>query len=90
MAQRHKRSISLPPELDAAIERAAKAGGTTVSAWLAETAAHQLKLEAGRRAIAEWEAENGALTAEERAEGRAVARRALGLDAPRQRPRKSA
>ena len=62
MAQREKRSVSLPPDLARAVEQAAKAEGTTFSAWLAETAAHRLKLEAGRQAIAEWERENGPLT----------------------------
>ena len=77
MAQRHKRSISLPPDLGKAIEAAAESG-TTVSAWLAATAAHRLRLEAGRRGIAEWEAEHGALTADELAEGLARARALLG------------
>ena len=80
VAQREKRSISLPPELARAVEEAARAEGTTFSAWLAQTAAHRLKLEAGRQAIAEWERENGALTPEERAEGRARARALLGRD----------
>jgi hypothetical protein len=80
MAQREKRSISMPPELARAVEEAARAEGTTFSAWLARTAAHRLKLEAGRQAIAEWERENGALTAQERAEGWARARRSLGRD----------
>jgi len=50
----------------------------TVSAWLAATAAHQLRLEAGRRGIVEWEAEHGALIAEELVEGLARARTLLG------------
>jgi hypothetical protein len=78
VAQRHKRSISLPPDLDRQIEAAAAESGTTVSAWLAATAAHRLRLEAGRRAIAEWEADNGALTAEELADGLARARALIG------------
>lgn len=78
MAQRHKRSISLPAELADAIERAARAEGTTVSGWLADTAAHRLRLEAGRRAIAEWEADHGPLTTDELAEGLARARALLG------------
>jgi hypothetical protein len=81
MAQREKRSISLPPELARAVDDAARAEGTTFSAWLAQTAAHRLKLEAGRRAIAEWELENGPLTSEELASGRARARALLGRDA---------
>jgi hypothetical protein len=43
MAVRQKRSISLPPELAKAIDQAASAEGTTVSAWLADTAAHRLR-----------------------------------------------
>jgi hypothetical protein len=78
MAQRHKRSISLPPDLDRQIEAAAAESGTTVSAWLATSAAHRLRLEAGRRAIAEWEADHGSLTAEELADGLARARALLG------------
>jgi Arc/MetJ-type ribon-helix-helix transcriptional regulator len=78
VGQREKRSVSLPPELARAVEDAARAEGTTFSAWLAQTAAHRLKLEAGRQALAEWERENGALTEAELAEGRARARSSLG------------
>jgi hypothetical protein len=48
------------------------------SGWLAETAAHRLRLDAGRRAVTAWEREHGALTADERAEGLARARALLG------------
>ncbi len=78
MAVRDKRSVSLPPELAEAIDKAAAEEGTTFSAWLAETAAHRLRLEAGRRGLAAWEKEHGPLTAEELAEGLARARAALG------------
>jgi hypothetical protein len=78
MAHRHKRSISLPPDLADDIERAAESDGKTVSKWIAETAAHRLKLEAGRRAIAAWELDHGALTATELADGLARARALLG------------
>lgn len=81
MAIRQKRSISLSPELAEAIDRAAAAEGTTVSGWLAATAAQRLRLEAGRQAIAEWEVENGPLTSEELAEGQARARALLGRPA---------
>jgi hypothetical protein len=90
MAQRHKRSISLPPALDDAIARAALASHTTVSAWLAETAARRLRLAAGHKAIAEWEMDQGPLTAAELAEGLERARRLLGRDATHRRGRKSA
>lgn len=78
MAVREKRSISLRPDLAADIEKAAAETGTTFSGWLAETADHRLRLEEGRKGIQAWEAENGPLTDEERAEGRARARRSLG------------
>jgi len=80
MAQREKRSISLPPELASAIADAAAQEGATVSAWLAETAARRLRLEAGQRALAEWEDEHGPLTDEERADGLLRARSLLGRD----------
>ena len=77
MTRRAKRSISLPPELAAQVERAAAEMGTSVSSWLAETAAHRLKIEAGLAGVAAWEAEAGALTDDERAEGEAWARQVL-------------
>ena len=79
MARRRRRSISLPPEMDEAVEIAAT-NETPVSAWLAETAAQRLSLAAGRDALAEWEAEQGALTPEELARGLARARASLGRD----------
>lgn len=77
MAPSSKRSISLPPELDAAVEQAAALAGTSISAWLAETAAHRLRLEAGWHGIEAWESDNGRLTVEELAEGRRRARALL-------------
>lgn len=78
MAQRDKRSISLPPEMAEAIDRAAAQGGTTFSAWLADTAAQRLRLEAGRQGITEWEREHGPLTADELAKGHERAWALLG------------
>ena len=86
MAQRQKRSISLPADLADAIDVAATAEGTTVSAWIAETAAHRLRLDAGRQGVAEWERQHGALTPDEVADGLARARAMLR----RQPSRKSA
>ncbi len=77
MAQRTKRSISLPPAVAEAVEATAAAEGTTVSAWLAGMASRQLKLAAAQRDVAAWAAEIG-LTAAELAEGRDRARRSLG------------
>jgi hypothetical protein len=69
MAQRQKRSISLPPDLAEAIDRAAEDDDTTFSAWLADVARDRLRLLSGKRGLEEWEAENGALTEAELAEG---------------------
>ena len=74
MAQRQKRSISLPSDLGDAIDQAATAAGTTVSAWIAETAAHRLRIDAGRQGVAEWERQHGGLTPDELADGLARAR----------------
>lgn len=65
MAKREKRSISLPPDLSAAIDEAAAAEGKTVSAWIADVIDHRLRIDAGLRGVAEWEAEHGAFTEEE-------------------------
>jgi hypothetical protein len=78
VAGREKRSVSLSPELAEAIARAAADDGTTFSGWLAATAAHRLRLEAGRRGLAAWEDDHGPLTAKELADGLARARAALG------------
>jgi hypothetical protein len=89
MAKRTKRSVSLSPDLAAAIERAAAARGETFSGWLAATAAHRLRVEAGRRGLAEWERVHGALTDAELVDGRIRARALLGLPKT-ERKRKSA
>lgn len=73
----------MPAELADAIDKAAADDGTTFSAWLADTAAHRLQLEAGRRGLVEWEREHGPLTAEELADGLARARSLLGRSNPR-------
>jgi hypothetical protein len=78
VAVRQNRSISLPPELDQAIERAAELEGTSVSGWLAGVAAHRLRMQAGWEGLEAWEREHGALTPDELAEGRARARASLG------------
>jgi hypothetical protein len=90
MAQRSKRSVSLPGDLAAAIDQAAASTGTTFSGWIAETAAHRLRLDAGRRGLLQWERENGPLTAAELAEGRARARALLRRAPARRASRRSA
>lgn len=77
VAQRQKRSISLPSDFADAIRVAAAAQGTTVSAWIAEAAAHRLRLDAGRQGVAEWERQHGPLTPDEIADGLARARAML-------------
>ncbi len=77
MGQRQKRSISLPSDLADAIDQAATAEGTTVSAWIADTAAHRLRIDAGRQGVAKWERQHGALTLDELADGLARARAML-------------
>ncbi|MGH9186838.1 MAG: hypothetical protein ACRD0U_13635 [Acidimicrobiales bacterium] len=84
---REKRSVSLPADLAEAIDKAAADDGTTFSAWLADTAAHRLRLGAGRRGLAAWEKEHGPLTPEELADGLARARSALGRSGSRSRRR---
>ena len=78
MAQRDKRSVSFPADLAKAIDEAAAASGTSFSGWIAQTASHRLRLEAGRRGVAEWEAEHGPLSEQEIVEGLARARELLG------------
>jgi len=87
---RDKRSVSLPAELAQAIDGAAARDGTTFSGWIADTAAHRLRLEAGRRGIAEWEREHGPLTADELAEGLVRARSLLGLTTTKRLSRRPA
>jgi hypothetical protein len=80
MAQREKRSISLPRDLAAAIDRAAASEGTSVSAWIASTAEHRLRLDAGRAGIEAWEEEFGELSEAELDDGHRRARAALGRE----------
>jgi hypothetical protein len=77
MTVRQKRSISLPPELDEAVETAAAESGTSVSGWIADTVQRRLRIEAGLTAVANWEAEHGALTSAELAEAEERVRLAL-------------
>jgi hypothetical protein len=62
MAVRKKRSISLPPDLDAEIAAAAAHAGMTYSSWLAATALKEFAIRAGLAAVAQFEDEHGAFT----------------------------
>jgi hypothetical protein len=77
MAVRKKRSISMPPELDAEIATAAASEGLTYSAWLAETARKEFTIRAGLAAVSEFERDHGSLSAAEMAEADQWAAQAL-------------
>jgi len=68
MAIRRKRSISIPPELDAEIAAAARAAGVSYSAWLAQTAQKEFIIRAGLEAVSQYEAEHGSFSPDEIAE----------------------
>ena len=65
MAVRKKRSISMPPDLDAEIAAAAAQAGMSYSAWLAATARKEFTIRAGLAAISQFERDHGVFTAEE-------------------------
>jgi hypothetical protein len=65
MAVRKKRSISMPPELDAEIAAAADQAGMSYSAWLADTARKEFTIRAGLAAVSQFEQDHGAFSAAE-------------------------
>lgn len=77
MAVRKKRSISMPPELDAEIAAAAAEAGLSYSAWLADTARKEFTIRAGLAAVSQFEQDHGAFTAEEIADADAWAAGAI-------------
>jgi hypothetical protein len=77
MAVRKKRSISMPPDLDAEIAAAAARAGLSYSAWLAETARKEFAIRAGMAAVSQFEQDHGAFTAEELADADAWAAKAV-------------
>lgn len=77
MAVRRKRSISLPPDLDARVEAAA-AEGIAASAWLARSTEDRLLLADGLKAMAEWQEEHGEFTAQARRAARQQVARIAG------------
>jgi hypothetical protein len=80
VAVRKKRSISLPPDLDAEIAAAAEQAGMSYSAWLADTARKEFTIRAGLTAISSYEHEHGPFTPEELAEADEWAARAIRRD----------
>jgi hypothetical protein len=62
MAVRKKRSISIPPELDAEIAAAAQDAGMSYSAWIAQTARKEFIIRAGLEAVRQYEDEHGQFT----------------------------
>jgi hypothetical protein len=77
MALRKKRSISMPPDLDAEIAAAAADAGLSYSAWLADTARREFTIRAGLAAVSQFEQDHGPFTAEETADADEWAGRAI-------------
>ncbi len=68
MAVRKKRSISVPPELDAEIATAAAQEGMSYSAWLAGIARKEFTIRAGLAAVSQFERDHGSFSAAEMAD----------------------
>ena len=77
VAVRKKRSISMPPDLDAEIAAAAALAGMSYSGWLADTARKEFTIRAGLAAVGQFEQDHGAFTPEELAEAQQWAATAL-------------
>jgi hypothetical protein len=58
-------SVTMPPEVGAAVRDAAAREGTSVSNWLTAAAAQRLRNELLGAALDQWEAEQGPFTDEE-------------------------
>jgi hypothetical protein len=61
-------SITLDPKLGAAVRRAARRAGMSLSAWIAAATADRVRNEILGQALDEWEAEDGAFSEAELAE----------------------
>lgn len=72
-----KKSVSLPEDVAETVAQYAREEGTTVSGWLSELAAHEIRIREGLKAVEEWEAENGPFTEEETQEGQRILRELL-------------
>jgi hypothetical protein len=68
VAVRKKRSVSIPPELDAEIAAAAQDAGMSYSAWIAQTARKEFIIREGLEAVGPYEAGHGPFTPDEIAE----------------------
>ena len=60
-----KLAVTVDADVHAKVIRAARAEGTSVSAWMTTAARRALLVRDGLAAVAEWEAEHGAFSAEE-------------------------
>jgi hypothetical protein len=58
-------SLTMDPELGAAVRQAAERSGMTVSAWISKAAADRVRNELLGIALQRWEEEDGPLTEEE-------------------------
>jgi hypothetical protein len=76
-------SLTMDPDLGAAVRQAAEREGMTVSAWLSKAAAERVRNELLGIALQRWEEEDGPFTEEELDD----AREELGF--PRRNPRKA-
>ena len=65
MAQVDRLSVTMPPEVGAAVRGAAAREGTSVSNWLAAAAAQRLRNELLGAALDHWEAEQGPFSDDE-------------------------
>lgn len=66
-----KLSISMAPNLGDDVRAAAERAGMSVSAWLAQAAAAELRRQALRDFLADWQAKHGRITTAELAKARA-------------------
>jgi len=66
-----KLSISMSPDLGEDVRAAAERAGLSVSAWLAEAAAAELRRQSLREFLADWQAKHAPITAAELAKARA-------------------
>lgn len=65
MGQVDRLSITMPPEVGAAVRDAAAREGTSVSNWLTAAAAQRLRNQLLGAALDQWEADQGPFTDEE-------------------------